>query len=1012
MPKTQEPAPECVIGIRLTAEPIDSSITFASRKRVHNTTYQGGWTHPRSLHEGRREMHVRFSAATVTALALLALVPGAAASESTQTAAPAGTPTYASYSAPAAFGNNAGEPSIGVDWKTGNVFFQSNTSTYRVSFDDCSSPARATWEERSAPTSVTTLDPILFCDHNTGSHPNRVFASQLAGTTSLMSFSDDDGETWHPSQGGGIASGVDHQTVGGGPFHAPLTRDPAGSDYPNAVYYCSQDVADAACAVSLDGGQTFGPAVPIWTIAECGGLHGHVKVAPNDGTAYVPEKACPSTLVSPNPAPGHAAVAVSETNGATWNVRPVTTSTRGDTDPSVGIANDGTVYFGYDAADDHARIAVSHDHGQTWEHDTDVGAPVGVVATEFPEVVAGDGDRAAFAFLGATSPTPATNPATTSTQIWHLYIASTFDGGQTWTTVDATPSDPVQRGWICVSGTTCSGNRNLLDFNDLTVDAQGRVLAAYADGCIGSCVSGGPNSFTAKGVIVRQTGGKRLFAQFDPPATSLPGPPRVDAVRDDRVIHLSWAASDGGSAITSYHVARSTSAATGFTSVATVTDAAYDDFNTESATAYYYRVTAVNGLGEGSYCQIQVNPGVTQTESACRTPGVTIYDDNTGDAVDQIAGHDVQKMSVAEPYLGQGVSKLVFTLKVRSLASVPPNTTWPIGFTDQKGGARCVAMWSDAASNVSFVFGGSASCAQSPTAVVTPLDSASNYNADGTITLVLPDSALGISPGQTLTNFITRVRAESQAGSAITPDNMPDGVQAGQQFTLVGNAACAPNNRPTARLTATPSSGFAPLSTTLDGSASSDSDGDAISSYTFDFGDGSPLVTQTTSSVSHTYASPGVYHATLTVKDGRGLDSGNVASVDIAATTSADISVTNADAPDPIKKDKQLTYTITVRNDGPYAATGVTLTDPLAARVELASAKTTQGSCKPAKAGQVVTVSCSLGSLAPGSSATVTIVAKRLQAGTLTNTATGRAASPGDPNPANNSATATTTATG
>jgi len=42
--------------------------------------------------------------------------------------------------------------------------------------------------------------------------------SQLFGTTSLSAFTDNDGETYSVSQGGGIASGVDHQTVGGGPF--------------------------------------------------------------------------------------------------------------------------------------------------------------------------------------------------------------------------------------------------------------------------------------------------------------------------------------------------------------------------------------------------------------------------------------------------------------------------------------------------------------------------------------------------------------------------------------------------------------------------------------------------------------------------------------------------------------------------------------------------------------------------------------------------------------------------
>src|SRR5207248_5671032 len=58
----------------------------------------------------------------------------------------------------------------------------------------------------------------------------------------------------------------------------------------------------------------------------------------------------------------------------------------------------------------------------------------------------------------------------------------TFDGGQTWTTVNATPGDPVQRGCIWNGGGS-NACRNLLDFNDASVDKQGRVLAAYTDGC-------------------------------------------------------------------------------------------------------------------------------------------------------------------------------------------------------------------------------------------------------------------------------------------------------------------------------------------------------------------------------------------------------------------------------------------------------------------------------------------------------------------------------------------------
>jgi len=101
-------------------------------------------------------------------------------------------------------------------------------------------------------------------------------------------------------------------------------------------------------------------------------------------------------------------------------------------------------------------------------------------------------------------------------------VAFTYNGGLTWTTSDATPSDPVQRGCIWNGG----GNnpcRNLLDFNDITVDKFGRVLVGYADGCTGTCVTDPSQNATtgpataqdALATIARQTGGRGLFSAFD-----------------------------------------------------------------------------------------------------------------------------------------------------------------------------------------------------------------------------------------------------------------------------------------------------------------------------------------------------------------------------------------------------------------------------------------------------------------------------------------------------------------
>lgn len=74
---------------------------------------------------------------------------------------------------------------------------------------------------------------------------------------------------------------------------------------------------------------------------------------------------------------------------------------------------------------------------------------------------------------------------------------------------------------------------------------------------------------------------------------------------------------------------------------------------------------------------------------------------------------------------------------------------------------------------------------------------------------------------------------------------------------------------PTAVLTATPTSGYAPLTVGFDGSASFGFAGAAITSWTWEFGDGG---TATGPTASHAYTAPGTYVAVLTVRGGFGFD--------------------------------------------------------------------------------------------------------------------------------------------
>jgi hypothetical protein len=556
-------------------------------------------------------------------------------------------PRYQSFPAGEGQSDDAGEPSIGVDWNpnvatlkhdkvnTGGVaFFTSGDHEWRVNFDDCASPANYNWEDVSAlfDKSGVLGDPIGFVDHYTSVElgtsyppphtPGRVFAMQLIGGegNSASGYSDDDGGNYLPGGNGGPGQGPDHETLGGGPYRGtpPPTANYPATGTKNAIYYCSQNiVAEAQCSRSDTGGQTFGPAVPIFTPTQClGGIHGHLKVAP-DGTVYVPNSTCGTT--------GNNGVAVSTDNGVTWTENNVPGST-GNQDPSVGIGQNNvgkpgtnaggtnTIYLGWVSGDGHPHIAHSGDRGVTYTGDTDVGLAFGVTRAVFPVVVAGDDNRAAFAFLGTgngistdANPCDPYGAVLNCKNIWHLYIATTYDGGGSWVTIDATPNDPVQTGTVCLEGTTCAGGRNLLDFNDFTVDAQGRGLVAFADGCVNCSNTFQAQSAAEHGTISRQSGGRRLFAFFDPTEPAAPAAPQLLKARAQQngSALISWLEPDnGGSPITGYKVYRGTMSGTE-TFLADVVGAAntkYADPAPPTGNVFYY-VTAINENGESTHCR-------------------------------------------------------------------------------------------------------------------------------------------------------------------------------------------------------------------------------------------------------------------------------------------------------------------------------------------------------------------------------------------------------------------------
>jgi uncharacterized repeat protein (TIGR01451 family) len=120
------------------------------------------------------------------------------------------------------------------------------------------------------------------------------------------------------------------------------------------------------------------------------------------------------------------------------------------------------------------------------------------------------------------------------------------------------------------------------------------------------------------------------------------------------------------------------------------------------------------------------------------------------------------------------------------------------------------------------------------------------------------------------------------------------------------------------------------------------------------------------------------------------------------AGINADLAVEKTDSPDPVDTGELLTYTISVENLPGSDALSVAVEDKLSNKLDFVSATPSQGTCD--RNGRTVT--CVLGNVNAGATATIEIAVRPQKTGTISNTAT--VPSDNDPNTANNSDTETT----
>jgi hypothetical protein len=413
----------------------------------------------------------------------------------------------------------AGEPTIAIA-RNGDMFFPSidvySSPPNHVEVVKSSDKGK-TWVNVSpklagaANMHPISLDPYVWSDRDTG----RIFNIDLTVACSLMSFTDDRGETWTTNP---LACGRpvnDHHTLFGGP---PATSTTVG--YANVLYYCWNDVASSSCSKSIDGGLAWSPTgSPAFTGIQpsagdgptppfCGGLHGHGVVG-RDGTVYLPKESCRQPWL-----------AISRDEGLTWENIRVSNLDAGDglLDPSVDVDKKGNIYYAWTGGDRRAYLVTSTDGGETWS-DATIVSPPGVREVNLATLDAGGVGKVAITYMGSenspwrhdcrekdTCPENSEYAQTT----WNGYVSTTTkalsDRPVFVTTTVNPPKDPIFRG-------RCGPGRCglVFDFLDVVIAPDGDPYATFVDACVEVCAAKTSTSpYGAEGAVARIVGGPSL----------------------------------------------------------------------------------------------------------------------------------------------------------------------------------------------------------------------------------------------------------------------------------------------------------------------------------------------------------------------------------------------------------------------------------------------------------------------------------------------------------------------